>query len=191
MRDTEATEIRIGRDLVMKRRDLEDVSLIALDGAIDESLESEPLTSNLREKVLFNLEKVKKINSHGVRQWSSTISRVESPYYGFLHCGPGIVLQLNMVAGFGGRGEVLSLFLPFICPECDLEALVFVDLVQNPEVARGGALPKAKCRDCACNMLFDDLPEVYFSHVSSVAPPSPPESVREVLATLEDGRTTG
>ena len=63
-----------------------------------------------------------------------------------------------MVSGFAGGGELISMYMPYVCDECDHEEQVLTDLrISYAEVQKGDP-PGRPCASCGAEMEFDDIP---------------------------------
>lgn len=143
--------------------DLAGGGLIRLHGVIDEHPDLSFL-SKLTGRVHVSLKGVRRINSFGVRSWIDAIRKVpESTHLEFIECPPPVIDQINMVAGFLGKGKVVSFYAPMTCEKCDVESN---QLFQVAEVKRNGAkLPEVKCPKCGSKMEVDDLEDQYLLFV--------------------------
>jgi len=136
---------------------------VALFGIIDEHAEL-TFFGELHGHVKLNLKGVRRINSFGVRSWIDAIRRVPSDaLVEFIECPPPVVDQMNMVAGFLGRGKVASFFAPMACEHCDVE---FDHLVTVAECRKNGnKIPTVRCPKCGKPMEVDDLEDQYLLFV--------------------------
>lgn len=139
--------------------DIEGGGMIRLSGVIDEHPDLSFL-SKLKGRVHISLKGVRRINSFGVRAWIDAIRRVPAEAnLEFIECPPPVIDQINMVAGFLGKGRVVSFYAPMTCEACDIEVN---ELFQVAAVrAGGGRLLEVKCPKCGRPMEVDDLEEQY------------------------------
>jgi hypothetical protein len=129
-----------------------------LVGIIDESADLSFL-ERLAGPTRLNMRGVRRINSYGVRSWIEAVRRVPAAVnFELVECPPSVVDQINMVAGFTGRGRVVSFFAPMICERCGHEK---EELFQTEDYRRDQRLPAVKCPRCAATMQVDDLEEQY------------------------------
>lgn len=147
--------------LVWKIHDGE-VTIVSLNGAVDEDANFAPLLEHLRSKghVRFDLSGVARINSCGVREWVNFIRALpQNCDIELEKCTPTVVSQLNMISNFAGAARVISVHAPFVCDSCGSEEDMLVDVAggQVPE------LEEARCRSCGGVMEFDDVRESYFA----------------------------
>src|SRR4051812_30209761 len=92
--------------------------LLRVEGPIDERFDGTAFVAAARGAVIVDLGGVDRVTSYGIREWVNALKRMECSYLGFVRCRPLVVAQLNMVKGFAGRGEVLSVFAPYRCSGC-------------------------------------------------------------------------
>jgi hypothetical protein len=160
--------------------------LVRMEGVIDED---NPLQTALPEaskkQILVHAGKVGWINSCGVRDWVRWLAALEArenDVY-FVQCPPVLVGQINLVRNFGGeRGQVVSFLAPFFCESCDrehLERMIPHQLSQPPQV------PEILCESCGSSMVFDELPESYFSFVGKHASRPVDPEVLEAAESFE------
>ncbi len=163
---------------------LEASCLVRIEGTIDESTDAQALAPPGAAIVLYDLDGVKRITSYGVLQWVKGLKELKAQYYGFLRCRPCIVRQFNMVAGFGKRGEILSIYLPYFCDSCDVEFDSLLDLRTAFSVAQSASPPETRCPTCDGSAEFDDVPKSFLAFTSDYPKPNPPELALRVMADL-------
>src|SRR5262245_60173605 len=95
--------------------------LMRVGGGIEEHLEPNEVVGGASGLVVFDLGKVNRITSFGVREWISALHELAASYYCFINCRPAIVTQFNMVSQFGGTGELVTFFAPYVCTKCGSE----------------------------------------------------------------------
>jgi hypothetical protein len=132
---------------------------ITLEGVIDEHADLS-FFSDLQGPISVSLKGVRRINSFGVRSWIDAIRKVPSATtLELVECSSPVIDQLNMVAGFAGRGKVLSFYAPMICEACDVEEERLFQVADCR--AQGNRLPEAACPKCSGALEVDDLEEQY------------------------------
>jgi len=157
------------KKLKIERKDEGDLSFLSMKGIIDEDADFKEGFSNLKRKVIINLEGIQMINSCGVREWIKNISKVPENYQiQYDKCAPRIVEQINYVSNFLGAGMVTSFYAPYYCPKCKHEVNILMsskDLPKNPPFEA----PSQKCPSCKGALEFDDVEEEYFSFLTKSA----------------------
>jgi hypothetical protein len=160
---------------------LDNGCLMRLAGTVDESADSQSLLPSAADVVVFDLDGVRRITSYGVLQWVKALKDLRSRYYAFMRCRPSIVRQFNMVAGFGKHGEVLSIYLPYFCEECDQEFETLLDLRADYTLAQQASPPDARCPQCGNTAEFDDVPKSYLAFSADYPRPNPPELAQRLV----------
>ena len=141
---------------------------IKLVGIIDEDNHLAELVGRLGTgRALIDLADVERINSCGTRDWVNWIAELEArgiePV--LVECSPAIVAQLNLVKNFSGGAIVKSFYVPYHCPDCDVEKVLLVDVADLGPPPHEP--PACRCDECDCMMDFDDMPDAYFSFLSA------------------------
>ena len=139
-------------------RVLSDGGGMSLYGIIDEHADLS-FFERLHGTTRINLRGVRRINSYGVRSWIEAVRRVPANAdVELVECPPSVVDQMNMVAGFVGRAQVISFYAPMACERCghEKEALFSV-----ADYQLAGQLPAVPCPKCAAPMQVDDLEDHY------------------------------
>ena len=117
-------------------------------------------------KIIFDLEKLKLINSCGIREWVIWIKKI--PPTGidiiFQNCPRVFIEQLNLIEGLiplGGAVE--SFFVPYYCSDCDnLHSKYYVNKNGTKLV-----FPKnIKCSTCGSEMDIDVIEKKYFKFLA-------------------------
>ncbi|MBX7101821.1 MAG: protein kinase, partial [Myxococcaceae bacterium] len=157
-------------------------------GVIDETFDHRqwgPLSGTL----VLDVGRVERITSFGVRKWSefvkSTPPGVNAIY--LLHAGPTFVDQLNIVLGFGGVAQVLSVLVPYTCGNCGSEQLRVLDVGAGniPDDP-----PVHTCARCNGELRFDEVWSEYIDYFRQAAKkPQLETSVSRYLA-LTAGQPT-
>jgi hypothetical protein len=135
-----------------------DQKVVMLKGVVDEDTTFDQL-ARLPGPLIFNFKGVTSINSLGIRSWVNLLKEIAHVEVYFEECPPVIVRQMNMVPSFLSHGKVLSVYVPYVCDQCDTEALMLVEAAQfsKPEEA----FPCESCKKG--EMEFDGHPEQYFA----------------------------
>jgi DNA-directed RNA polymerase subunit RPC12/RpoP len=132
-----------------------------LAGEIDEHVDFSPLLAKLSGHAVFDLARVRRINSQGVRAWIDFLRDVPVRTLVFRRCSPAVITQVNMIANFRGPATIESFLAPYVCDACGEEAEHLIDVAEQRR--RGGAVPAVACPKCGAAMQFDDVPDRYFS----------------------------
>jgi len=136
---------------------------LRLTGVIDEHADLR-FFSNLHGDVRLSMRGVRRINSYGVRSWIDGIRKVPADCnLELVECPPPVVDQMNMVAGFLGKGRVTSFYGAMMCESCahEVDHLFTVDEVRKA----GGKFPPVACPSCGKKMEIDDIEEQYLLFV--------------------------
>jgi len=155
-------------------------------GVIDGTFDLHPLLGD-HEIVLFDLEGVSRITSFGVREWRTALRHLGSQYLCFVGCRPSVVSQFNLVPGFACGGELISFYLPYVCPACNHVAEELLDLRADETSVDSLEPPPVRCARCGEAMEFDDIPAAYFKYARSVPRPRPPAAASAMI----DDRAAG
>ena len=162
------------------RHDAPGVTRLVPKGTVDEHFRTGAPLEDLPAHVLLDLEGVRRITSFGIREWMKLLEGFDVRYHGFVHCRPAIVTQFNLVYNFGVGGEILSLYLPYYCEECDEDFEILADLREARSLFNFD-IPQASCPSCTAPAELDDMPEHYLAHLAKQGPPSPPPAVLEAI----------
>jgi len=131
-----------------------------LEGVIDEDTELGALTSS-PGPVYLNLSGIKSINSLGIRGWVNFWKQHSEKEVFYLECPPIIVRQMSMIPSFTGKAHVLSVYVPYVCDNCESEKLVLVSLAGDTVPEIQASVPCGKCD--GGEMELDANPKQYFS----------------------------
>ena len=159
--------------------------LVRIAGVLSESLNPKSLAEGLHGTVVFDLDGLNRCTSFGVREWMRALAQIRADYVAFINCRPSILAQFNMVAGFAGPGEIVSLYAPYLCPSCDHVTDRHFDLRRAYGDIAGEDLPHVPCERCGTDAEFDDLPDEYFAYVRSRPPPDVPPVAQAIIDGTE------
>lgn len=136
--------------------------VVYFKGAVDEDTDFNALLKN-EGPLRLNFAGVTAINSCGIRSWVNFLKELSGKEIIYEECPPLIVRQMNMVPSFLGKAQVASVFIPYICDNCEHEKTVLVTEAQfkggNPQVAE--TIPCENCKKG--EMEFDGQPKQYFA----------------------------
>lgn len=135
--------------------------VILLKGTIDEDTTFEGV-KKLGGPFIFNFRELLSINSCGIRTWVNFLKELGSAPIAYEECPPLIVRQMNMVPSFLGSADVLSVFVPYVCDNCEHEKMV---LMTKEELATPENIAETiECENCKKGeMEFDGHPQQYFA----------------------------
>ena len=152
---------------VVFRKEIQgDSTLITIQGAIDESVILKGVLDAGSRRIAVDLSGVTRINSCGIREWMSAVEAIPAGQeVEFIRVSRPMVKQFNQVAGFGGRGRVVSFFAPYYCSGCDLEESILLSIPDHRDELLADAAPEFRCENCGERLSFDDLEERYFGFI--------------------------
>jgi hypothetical protein len=165
--------LSIGGNLAATVRPARHGRVIALAGTIDETFEVGRLRDEIHGTVILDLDGVTRVTSYGVREWIRLVSSVDVAYLAYVRCRAAVVAQFNMVPKFAGRGQVISLYLPFLC-DCGHEFELLRDLRRDYAALASFVIDPEPCSRCGKRAPLDELPESYLSFVAARPAPAPP-----------------
>lgn len=117
--------------------------VIFLSGNMDEDAHFDEL-KKAKLPVILDFGGITAINSCGVRNWVNLLRGMKTEQVTYRRCPPTIVKQLNMVPSFIGSAKIESIFVPYVCHDCDHETRLLVDMS-----AKKKKLPKRlRCDSC-------------------------------------------
>ncbi len=142
----------------------ETVTSVDFSGEITEESTSElqKLADELKsaKDIMFNLAKITKINSLGVRSWVQFVRAVGPEHkMTFEDCAPVIVLQINMIPSFRASATIDSVVCQYSCSSCRAMTTITVDCKKHDI----DTLPVAPaCSKCGSETELDEDEEEYF-----------------------------
>lgn len=163
--------------------------VLRLRGTLNESFDGNKAVEGVNGVVIFDLDELVTVTSFGVRQWLAGLRRLRADYYAFIHCRPAVVAQFNMVTNFGGLGELVSLYMPYTCPDCDQVDEHLLDLRHDYATVSAGEVRDLPCSACGAQSEFDDLPDYFFSYVSSRPRPQVPAFAQRLIDGGRENKT--
>ncbi|CAN5687938.1 hypothetical protein BH11MYX1_BH11MYX1_01420 [soil metagenome] len=161
-----------------------DAALVHVSGLVDENFAGFGIFGATTKTVVINVTGMTRMTSFGVRQWLKSMDALPKTIADIylLGCPTFFVDQLNMVLNFGGVGQVLSVFAPYMCPSCGVEAGELIDVLAERAALAKGVVPTMQCQRCGGTLEFDETPESYFSFVTKYAASMIQAPVAEMLA---------
>lgn len=131
--------------------------IVRMHGRLDEQFDPAALAAQLSGKARVDLERVRHINSAGVRRWLELMDALPPEVTLILErCPAAFMQQASFIRGFLGRAQVASCFAPYLCSACDRGAMVLVEraTARKPTMRR--------CDTCGGSMELDALEETFF-----------------------------
>jgi hypothetical protein len=162
-----------------------DITCLKLAGTIDEQFEGKKVASGIKGGMLvLDLAEIDRISSFGIREWVDFVGAVSSKVSSlwFVECAPKVIDQFNMVANFGGAGQLVSFYAPYRCDYCDDDRRRLVQVAQDWEMLKTGKLPERVCESCGNAEYFDEDPLTFFSFLQAHPPIEVPAPVAAFLA---------
>lgn len=102
-----------------------DKTIVHVEGSVDENFSQFSQAIADGGKLQFSLERLKSINSTGIREWIKLMQRLTKSEISFTNCPKIFIDQLNMVSGFIPKSsKVLSFYVPYYNEELDEEVRV-------------------------------------------------------------------
>lgn len=154
---------------VIKEQDGETL-IVRLTGSINEWSDFDQLIGRPPAHLHVYCRNVPRINSEGIKSWVVFFEEAvrRGTELKFFECSTAIVEQLNLISNFSSGGEVVSIFIPFVCQDCKTE---HVGLFETKNLRKKKfRLPKLKCPKCGGVVVFDDIQEEYFFFILSKLP---------------------
>jgi tRNA A-37 threonylcarbamoyl transferase component Bud32 len=140
--------------------------VLRLSGVVDQSF-TQIYPVDKKGAVLVDLDGVHQITPEGIHHWVTVMSSLALDYLGFINVRPTLMSHFNMVTDFGGRGQVVSLYLPYRCNNCKIAFERHMDLRKDYRVAVTELPPFEKCPQCEGGAAFDDDPRSFFRFVTN------------------------
>ncbi len=133
-----------------------------LSGKIDEDSKLESMLVDSAKKIIFNLDKIKMINSCGIRDWIEFQRKIDdSVQIVYQNCPQVIIEQVNIIKGFIKEGGVVeSFYAPYYDAENDKEMKI---LLTPDEVVDNKAPVKKNAN--GTELEFDEIELQYFNFI--------------------------
>jgi serine/threonine protein kinase len=136
---------------------------IELRGEINESSKLHAIYRHAG-RVRVDLSQVTRVNSAGIYQWMQAAREKKADSsITFERCSPAVVVALG-VREIAASAKITSVLSPYYCRQCKQERqqLLSIDTLSIDEI-RAGTAPAKSCESCGSPLIFDDMPEEYFS----------------------------
>ena len=142
----------------------EQKKVIMLAGMIDEDTTFDEIMK-LGSPLIFNFKGITAINSCGVRNWVNFLKAFGETNAAFEECPPIVVKQMNMIPSFTAGAKITSVYVPYVCDNCDKESMALVDTSQftKGKFSVKEAIPCEACKEG--EMELDGHPAQYFSFI--------------------------
>jgi len=99
--------------------------LVRMQGPVNELADFAPLKFAKRPPIELDLSEITMINSVGIRSFADWSSKLENEVIELSHVPKFFVDQINMIPGLiPARAKVISFYVPFFCPDKELEKRV-------------------------------------------------------------------
>lgn len=135
------------------------------EGSIDESYSTFSVKPHPNKSVRIDFEKVKSINSIGIRNWISWISSNPGVKFVFINCPVCVVEQINNVKGFAPAGTIIeSFFVPYYSEETGEEKHELYVLDKDFKMGTAPVIKNIK-DSSGKKMELDTYPQKYFKFV--------------------------
>ena len=163
------------------------VTVVTVQGRIDEGFEGAALGGSLSGTVLFDLKNVERVTSFGVREWlemTKAMEETEDVDVWLARCPESVVTQMSLIRTFAGRAKLLSFQSPFLCDDCGNAFFRIIDCEHDASWFRTGRGETPPCPRCGGASKLDDDP-AFLAFAAPHAGLAVPERVRAVLETVE------
>lgn len=162
------------------------ITHIRIGGAIDETFSSAAILGDAAGHVLIDLGTLERISSFGVRNWIECVSKLPANVasLSIIHAPPIIVDQFNMVEGFSGIAQLLSVLAPYHCGTCQESRTRLIDIDAHREVIAAEGVPEQRCRACNSVLEFTEMPGEYFDFMRTQRASTSDSMVQRYLRTL-------
>lgn len=146
-------------DLTWKKSD---DKTIVMSGGLTEFADLARLQRELGPETELDLAGITQVNSTGVREWLKFLQSVSAANQQLVlrRCSVSFVNQLNMIRRFAGDARIESILAPYVCPQCETVRERLLELGTNIVAEAEKPMP---CPSCGTQMIFDDVPALYFS----------------------------
>lgn len=129
--------------------------VVHLSGVLNEYADFSSLLTRT-EPLRLNMRQVSRLNSIGIRNLLKFLADWGSKAFSYDQCPSEFVDQLNMIPALLGtksHGEVLSLYVPYECSNCDHDEDVLAKTADfSDKIKAGQEPPKHPCPKCGSQM---------------------------------------
>lgn len=142
--------------------------IVSLKGTLTEDADDvlTELSSKLTNRVVFEMNELKHVNSSGIAEWVEFMKKfTDTRPIVFQNCSPSVVQVINMVGAFRQNAKVNSVHAPFYC-ECGFDALILLNLgdgiTQDELAAIDVDCPKCKTKKLSPEYDLTEYLSFYF-----------------------------
>ncbi len=149
-------------------------TFIYLSGDIGDDLPIPKIADGLEGNIVFDLARVGLVSENGFHLWSQLMSTI-APYTERVLI---VRLPMSMAERFsaekvlGAKGQVLSVFLPFVCKTCGIASPQEVNVIKHYDVLKLATAPDLKCKTCNKHMV-SKAPEEMLKALTAMPQPAP------------------
>jgi hypothetical protein len=106
-----------------------DTLLVKIEGSINEDLIIEQAAELHHSHITFDMQKVKMINSCGIREWIRMLEKHgPDTQIEYIHVPQIVIQQMNMISGFLTKNaKVISFYAPYFIEDLDEERQVLLN----------------------------------------------------------------
>ena len=183
----------VGADAAADRRAAAGLTIVTLDGKIDERFRGAAFAEALVGRVVLDLGGVTRVTSFGVRAWLEMMSdaAVRAPEIYLARCAEPVAHQMSMIKGFAGGGRVVSFHAPYRCERCGATFHRLLDVERDADAIASARPPDAECARCGAPAVLDDDPGSYLAFAAPHVGSPLPADVRAALDDLARAEASG
>jgi anti-anti-sigma regulatory factor len=141
-------------------------TLAELAGRLDETVKlGDQAGAWAARTVVLDSAGITHINSLGIREWMHLVARLGAAGSALVHerCAEALIEQMSFIPAVRGGGTVRSFHAPYVCPACQHEASMLIDVAAHDAALRAMQAPALPCGRCGAPMELADLPERLFA----------------------------
>ncbi len=147
-------------------------SQISVSGFLDESFSYPDMSQVEAEVIEFDIFGFEGINSIAISNWITWMKQFSpSSDLRFKNCKRNFINTKNIVGNFlPERGQIISVFVPYFCKDCDKTSDLFFEVDQlsfNKENKKPPEVPETSlCPNCNSETEIDVISGLFFSFLS-------------------------
>ena len=138
---------------------------LKLQGAIDENADYSEISFDGIEKVIFDFEKLVRLNSTGIQKWIKFFQSIPTDMNIVLqNCSIPVVNQLNIFPNFISAENLTieSFYGPYYCEECDDTYSILLNNPSDFPDQDNYSAPAKLCPKDNSDLEFDEIEKKYF-----------------------------